>query len=775
VDALPTISSFTTNAWSVPAGAPVTLTAVFSNGTGGTAVINPGGIDISSGSVTVTPTAPTTYTLVVKNSASTPAATSPTLRIVAGNLAVVAGNPSGFGEVDGAGTNARFSFPAGIAFDSSSHNLFVVDQGGYNLALGGTIRALTPNSTVTSPAAVATYTGLPGMLYWQDGIPSTSLLSTSALFNYAYGIAADGHGNFYVADTNNSVIRMIDASGNVSTLAGTPGTASYSSSTFNKPYGVAAYFPTDALNGVVYVSDGGNLLIRAVTVSGGNASAIIDVAGTPGMQGTSNTGSGTFTYPVGICLGSGGTVIYVADGGAASNVRALTLSGPSATTLAAGPTPAPLATLATTGLSDPLDVTVGPGNLVYVADSENNRIAVVDPTSTLATTYIYGSNPTFNTPTHVASDGTNLYVADSGNNAIQIVTTPNTSPAATLIAGKPSVMGHADLTGTNATFMDPSGLAIGPISHNVYVADRVSSAIRTVTPLGVVTLFAGSEGGSGYLDGPTANATFNSPLGVAVDAQENVFVADTGNHAVRLISAGNTYTIAIKTADPLSATNPLYSPAALAVDASDNVYVADKDTNVVVKLTPPANGITAAGWTMTVLSGQVGTPGYFEGTTGASALFMTPRGLVFDGNNTLYLADAGANNVRTVNILTGATSLVAGSTTPVSFIPGTATTPGFQDGIGPGALFNNPMSLAIDTTAGFLFVADTNNAAVRRITLSSQEVDTLIGSTTTPVLQIGGTTMPAGLPSDAVCQGIAADGSGNLYLAADDVILTAPY
>jgi DNA-binding beta-propeller fold protein YncE len=213
----------------------------------------------------------------------------------------------------------------------------------------------------------------------------------------------------------------------------------------------------------------------------------------------------------------------------------------------------------------------------------------------------------------------------------------------------------------------------------------------------------------------------------------------------------------------------------VAVDALDNVYVADGGSSVIVKLTPPVAGITSAGWTQSVLAGTIGIQNYHEGT-GTGAQFVNPRSIVLDGAHTLYVLDAAVNNVRTVDTVTGATALFAGNTAISGLVGLTLFTPGFQDGIGNLAQFNNPMSLAIDPAAGYLFVADTNNAAVRRISIATQKVDTIIGSKAAPKLQIGGSAMSDGLPSNAVCQGIAVNGtSKQLYMAADDGILTAPY
>jgi sugar lactone lactonase YvrE len=520
-------------------------------------------------------------------------------------------------------------------------------------------------------------------------------------------------------------------------------------------------------NGVVYLADSGKNKIRAVTLAAWVPQAVTTLAGI-GTAGAADggTGVGSFNYPIGICLDPSGNTLYVADADNDS-VRSIDVTGQ----LTTG---GMVATL-TTGFSDPLDVVVGPGGNIYVADSGHQVIQSVTPNG-LTTTVVAGTlsaagsndgtsgaNAKFSNPTHVATDGVNLYVSDSGNNTIREITssdvfaTTAANNSVTTLAGYPETPGRADGTGGAASFFNPCNAVIGPVSGNLYVADRANSLIRSVTPGGVVNLFAGTLGSTGSGDGSAVGgATFKYPVGVAVDAAENVYVADTANNAIRFISGGTVTTLTISG-------ESLIAPSALCVDQNGAIYVSNAGNSDITKLTPadPTNPASTT-WTATSFAGTPGTQGWSPDGPGASALFNGPSSMVYDGSSTIYVADTLNNNIRSID-LAGNVKTIAGSQT-VNPAAGSA------DGIGSAARFNNPMALALDATHTYLYVADTNNATVRRIKLSTQEVVTLIGTTVVPNLQ----TSTGVLPAAAIGQGLALDAT-HLYLITNDAVLTSPY
>lgn len=312
----------------------------------------------------------------------------------------------------------------------------------------------------------------------------------SAKFNHPFGITIDAAGNLYIADAGNSVIRKMDTSGMVTTLAGIGGVKGMANGTdslakFNNPFGVVA----DA-SGNVYVADAGNNQIRLITAATGMVSTF---AGT-GIIGSSDVAdSVSFSSPMGVAVDSSGNV-YVAD--YENNlIRKITSAGVTTTLAGSGAAGADdgLDTAATFKL--PEAVAVDPAGNVYVADNGNNLIRKVTPAgqvSTLAGSGGRGSaNGTgnaasFNSPFGIAIDAAgNLYVADSGNNLIRKITP---SGSVSTIAGS-GLRGAKDATGTSASFNTPSGLAIDK-SGNIYVADEDNNLIRKITAAGVVTTIA---------------------------------------------------------------------------------------------------------------------------------------------------------------------------------------------------------------------------------------------------------------------------------------------
>ena len=314
---------------------------------------------------------------------------------------------------------------------------------------------------------------------------STDGTGAAARFDHPYGVAVDGNGNVYVADTMNHTIRKVTPAGVVSTFAGTAAVAGTTDGTgaaarFYGPQGVAV----DG-NGNVYVADTGNDTIRKVTP----AAVVSTLAGSPRVPGSADGtgGAARFNFPASVA----------ADGS---------------------------------------------GN-VYVADTNNQTIRKVTPAavvSTLAGTAGVlgdydgtGAAASFTFPLGVAVDGAgNVYVADSGNNTIRKVTPAG---VVTTLAGRAPIEGWRDGTGDGARFDSPLGVAADG-SGNVYVADGMNHAIRKVTPAGVVSTLAGSAPGSA--DGTGYAAQFNRPAGVAVDGSGNVYVADTLNNTIRKGIAG---------------------------------------------------------------------------------------------------------------------------------------------------------------------------------------------------------------------------------------------
>ena len=302
---------------------------------------------------------------------------------------------------------------------------------------------------------------------------------------FPVAIGLDGAGNLYVGDASTDTIRKITPDGIVTLVAGADGSAgtadgSGGAARFSAPSGVSV-----AADGTLTVADTANGTIRRIATSG----AVTTLAGSPGARGNLD-GAGTaasFSYPVGLAQTTDGTV-YVAD---AMNhtIRRISVGGGVSTF--AG----------TAGMSGATDGT--------------------------------GAAARFNYPTGLALDsGGNLYVADSTNNLLRKITPAG---VVTTLAGLAGVSGSQDGAGSYALFNNPGGLSVDP-TGDVYVADTGNSLIRRVTPAGVVATLAGLPGVAGYRNGTLAEAWFNQPRALALDASGNLYVADTGNAAIRKIT-----------------------------------------------------------------------------------------------------------------------------------------------------------------------------------------------------------------------------------------------
>jgi sugar lactone lactonase YvrE len=239
---------------------------------------------------------------------------------------------------------------------------------------------------------------------------------------------------------------------------------------------------------------------------------------------------------------------------------------------------------------------------------------------------------------------------------VQVVCGP---AVGTLAGGSPYFIGNAvDGTGAGASFNFPDGVAVDA-AGNVYVADSSNSLIRKITPAGVVTTLAGTAGTIGFADGPAATAKFWSPSGVAVDAAGNVYVADTNNNRIRKITpAGVVSTLAGSSTGAWGFTNgtgsaaSFYYPKDLVLDTAGNLYVADSGNNAIRK-------VTQGGVVSTVAGGGIGVVGSTNGAT-ASATFNAPRGVAVDAAGNVYVADTGNHLIR--KIAAGQVTTFAGST-----------------------------------------------------------------------------------------------------------------
>ena len=311
----------------------------------------------------------------------------------------------------------------------------------------------------------------------------------------------------------------------------------------------------------------------------------------------------------------------------------------------------------------PNGVAIDTNGNVYVVEPYNDTIRKVTAAGVVTT--LAGLAGSFGSSNGTGSDGRfyypygvavdtngNIYVADTFNHTIRKVTTAG---VVTTLAGLAGSSGTNDGTGSDARFYEPGGVAVDT-NGNVYVADTVNNAIRKVTAAGVVTTLAGFAGSSGTNNGTVSDARFYHPYGVAVDTNGNVYVADTGNNTIRMVTAAGVVTTLAGLAGSSGGANGtgsaarFYNPNGVAVDADGNVYVADTYNDTIRK-------VTEAG-VVTTLAGLALNSGTNNGT-GSAARFYYPSGVAVDSAGNVYVADSNNQTIRKGNVLKTALTVTA--------------------------------------------------------------------------------------------------------------------
>ncbi len=660
---------------------------------------------------------------------------------------------TGSGSIDGAAATATFNEPSGVAFDSAG-NLYITD---------------TQNSTVrklTSGGVVSTVAGTPGLAGIADGS------AAAARFNLPFGLAAAADGTLYVADTANHLIRRITPAGAVTTLAGTaglPGSTDATGATarFKSPTAIAL----DSASGVLYIADTGNHVIRRLDIA---TRAVTTLAGTAVTTGSTVNASGAtarFNGPIAIALNAARTTLYVADQ-AGQTIRQIVVSGAAVTTLAGSSGVAGSAdgTGGAARFNQPKGLALDGAGYLYVSEANGCRIRRLqlsdNQVTTLAGGYLQadsvnatGTAARFNQPAGMAYDsaGGRLLVADALNAQVRALNLATL--AVTTLAGPPLSKGANDGAGLTARFRVPRHLA-RDAAGNLYVADRDNHTLRKVAPNGTVTTLAGLAGTAATVDGTGAAARFNQPVGVAVTADGSlIYVSEAGGHVVRRVTSAGAVTTLAGLAGSSGAVNGtgttarFNQPAGLALDASGNVCVADFGNHAIRKITSP-------GGVVTTYAGTLGSSGSADGAGATVARFWFPFGLASDSTGNLYVADSYNQTIRRINTA-GSVSTYAGAaglngstdaTTAtaarffypygvavdaggrvyvadyanhlvrridaagtVRTIAGTPGSLGGADGLASSARFRNPQGIAVAPDGGTVFVSDTENSAIRRL------------------------------------------------------------
>ncbi len=521
---------------------------------------------------------------------------------------------AGFRGDGGAATAAQLAFPAGLAMDSMG-NLYIADS------QNGRIREVV-------------YTGQ--IVTAMGGSAAVALLNPIA-------VAVNSSGNLFVADST-AVVREYTTAGKWIDAAGS-GTAGFSgdggpatAATLTKPLDLAF-----DQNGTLYIADQNR--IRAV-----NSRAVINtVAGADYLFGIGDGGSATAAelyLPSAVALDRSGN-LYIADTGT-NRVRRVSPAG-GITTIAgsAAPSTGGEATVATaTWLSSPMGVAVDSFGNLLIVETGTNRVR------------------------KVAADGLIRTIVGTGT------------------AG----LGPDSLPPTQTDLKSPQGICLGQ-SGNLYIVDTANHRVLLVPPEGVVSTAAGNgAAGSGGDGGPASLAQLNQPTACAVDTAGELYIADTYNHRIRKVDAsGVIFTVAgtgiagYEGDEGPAVSARLNTPRGVTVDDNGNIYISDTGNNAIRQVTPDGAIHTIAG------TGAAGFAG--DGGTALSASVSTPAGIVLDGSGDLYFADSNNSRVREL-VPTGVIAPpVAPLVTPLSVVNAASLSTGpiapgevitiFGSGIGP--------------------------------------------------------------------------------------------
>ncbi|HYL38240.1 MAG TPA: SMP-30/gluconolactonase/LRE family protein [Bryobacteraceae bacterium] len=575
-----------------------------------------------------------------------------------------------------------------------------------------------------------------------DGGPALA-----ALLSQTEGVAVDRAGTIYVADADDNRIRKITPDGVIQTAAGT-GVAGFAgdggpanAALLDHPYGLAVD-PT----GNLYIADLGNARVRKVSLDG----AIQTIAGggtiVPGGNGDGGPASSAqLLEPRNVAWGPDG-MLYISDFGAN---RVLQVSPAGILTTAAGTGKAGFsgdgAAAQSAQLRAPAGVACDSNGVLYIADSGNNRIrkvahGVISTVTTVAaptgiaiassgSLYIAAAGYFGTLTKAVAGVSTARDVAADAAGDIyfttgQLVREVSAGGVLTTIAGSgaPRYFGGDNGPAALARMHAPSGVALDA-AGNLYVADTANHRIRKITPAGVITTIAGTgvPGAKGD-NGQATQAQLHSPRGVALDSLQNIYVADTGNNAVRGINPSGVITTVL---------DQLNDPEYVAAGPDQTLYIADAGNNRILKLT--ASGIQSAlvlvAKPAALLLDRAGDL-FFSGQTSVFEItpagvlstvwdgLEAPRGLALTSDGDLLIAETGANVVRRVTF-SGTMTTIAGT--------GAAGFSG-DDGVATAARLNAPADLAVDPS-GILWIADAANNRLRTLTPSAAPADSSAGVT----------------------------------------------
>lgn len=494
------------------------------------------------------------------------------------------------------------------------------------------------------------------------------------------------------------------------------------------------------------------ITVRSDSTAGTYSEATCNVTVSPDIQILiQSCEAAQFDHPTGITCDESGN-LYVCDTGN-HTIRKISPDGYT-TTLAGSAESSGSQDGVGTGarFRSPRGITVDSTGNLYVTDSDNHTIRKITPDGTVSTlaglaynsgsTDGVGSEARFRDPRGIAVDTTgNIYVADYRNHKIRKITPDRT--VTTLAGSMNGQIGYTDGTGIDARFDNPYGIVVDT-TGNIYVTDSDNNTIRKITPDATVTTLAGLAKMAGENDGTGSNARFGFLSSITVDHQGNLLVLDDGKSIRKVTPDGIVTTLEVQVNNSING---------LAVDDTGAIFFTYTDDNYryydgyyIGKMLPDGSAVRIAGdltdgsrdgapsryaldtpgGCVTDSSGNIFlclgpevvkiTPdNTVRSFTSVGTTQMNPNSLAIDSANTLYVANQDEHIIQKV-LADGTVSILAGS----------RGNSGSTDGPGTSARFKSPKDITIDT-AGNLYVADTSNNTIRKITPDGM-VSTLAGA-----------------------------------------------
>lgn len=564
-----------------------------------------------------------------------------------GIITTIAGNGiAGFGGDDALAANSTLNTPTAIITDDLGNILFTD-------SVNHRVRLIDTKGTITTIAG----NGVKG--FRGDGG-----LATAASLANPKGLSLDPQGNLFISDTDNSRIRQVNAARMINTIAGNGGIgfsgdgAPALVANFNNPQAITA----DGLGSLLIV-DSANHRVRRVDLKTG---IITTIAGNGLAAFSGDNGiaiSASLNFPSSVAIDGNGK-IFITD---SQNNKIRQVDTSSIITTIAG-TSFPIgdgsqAVLA--GLSSPAIMAVAPNGNIFIVDTGNNRIRRVDSSGNITTIAGNGVagfsgdnglaiNASLNAPSGIAVDNSNnIFISDTGNNRVRVI---DPSGNINTIAGNGTPNFNGDnILAVNASLNAPSALAVDALG-NLYIADTLNNRVRVIaTNTKMITTIAGNGVSAFSGDNGQANlAGVPAPTGITLDKSNQLFVIDSTSRVrqVNLLSKVIT-TIAGNGSKGFSgdgglATNAsLNDPRTVVMTQDGNILIADRGNNRIRIIDSKTKTIdTVAG------SGSFDYSG--DGNTATVAALANPLGVAVDSNNNLLVADTSNNSIRTVKGIRGA-------------------------------------------------------------------------------------------------------------------------